>query len=80
MIRPDVILRMRLNRWEHAGAEPGTAHSAALWTEYRALVTEAVRTPEAELRMVAGLAGARRDRALYNFACEAFQASQKEAA
>ena len=79
MIRPDIILRVRLNRWEHAGAEPQTAASAALRAEYRALVAEAAGTPGAELRMVAGLAVARRDRVLYNFVCEAFQAS-KEAA
>jgi hypothetical protein len=79
MIRPDIILRARLNRWEHAGAEPQTAASAALRAEYRCLVGEAAGTTEQELRMVAGLAVARRDRTLYNFACEAFQA-QKEAA
>lgn len=80
MIRPDIILRVRLNRWEHAGAAPGTTHSAALRAEYRALVAEAAGTPEAELRAVARLAVARRDRVLYNFACEISQASQKEAA
>ena len=80
MIRPDIILRVRLNRWEHAGAAPGTTYSASLRTEYRALVGEAAGTPEAELRTVTGLAVARRDRVLYNFACEINQASQKEAA
>ena len=79
MIRPDIILRVRLNRWEHAGAAPGTTYSASLRTEYRALVGEAAGTPEAELRTVTGLAVARRDRTLYNFACEVFQVS-KEAA
>ena len=80
MIRPDIILRARLNRWEHAGAEPQTAASGALRAEYRCLVAEAVGAPEAELRMVAGLAVARRDRVLFNFVCEAFQVSKQEAA
>lgn len=80
MIRPDIILRVRLNRWEHAGAAPGTTYSASLRTEYRALVGEAAGTPEAELRTVTGLCVSRRDRVLYNFACEINQASQKEAA
>lgn len=83
-IRPDIILRARLNRWEHAGAAPGTAHSASLRAEYRALVLEAAGACPSVLSDVARAAGAprngRRDLVLYNFACEAHHASLQGAA
>lgn len=76
-IRPDVILRARLNRWEHARAAPGTAHSASLRAEYRALVLEAAAAAPAALVDVARAAGARRngrrDLVLFNLASEAYQ-------
>ena len=78
-IRPDIILRARLNRWEHAGAAPGTARSAALREDYRALVLEAADAPRSVLAAAARAAAmprdGRHDRVLYNFACEAHRVS-----
>lgn len=83
-IRPDIILRARLNRWEHDGAEPDTAHSARLRDEYRALVLEAAGASPAALAEVARAAGARRngrrDLVLFNLACEAYHVALRVAA
>lgn len=86
-IRPDIILRARLNRWEHAGAAPGTAHSASLRAEYRALVLEAADAAPAILAEVARAVAVadrrlrrQRDLVLYNFACEAYQVALRVAA
>lgn len=76
VIRPDIILRMRRNRWEHLGSEPNTRESASLRAEYRALIAEAGSALALDLTEIAARAAARRDRILYNFACEAYVAKR----
>lgn len=75
MIRPDIILRMRFNRW-HAGCRAiACVYAGVIAADYTELVEEAIGASEAELRNLAADAVSRGDRELYNFACHVFTAS-----
>ena len=75
MIRPDLILRMRQNRWHASIPAIASVYFAAIADEYTDLAREAVGPSEADLRALAAAAVAAHDRELYAFACHVFTAS-----
>jgi len=74
LIRPDIILRMRQNRWHASIHALASVYFAAIADEYTELAREAVASPE-ELEALATAAAERGDRELYAFACDVFTAS-----
>ena len=74
-IRPDILLRMRRNRFYAGMTAVSCVFGVSSADEYWSLAREAVGPSEEELRALAAAAVQRRDRDLYNFACDVFTAS-----